>query len=589
MSRKTLSFFAVALMVVMLIAPVNLMAQANDSVKIDKELAEQDALLHRHDRTQEGGGDEDAEAYDGEMKEYEPNNNPNRLVVTLYGDPATTRAFNWFTTDRFESFVWISTSEDMADAVAFPAKVERVSSDYVQRDANGYFLFQKRNADTEELIEYFTDEGHEAGKWDHNTDLQEGEFATIEVDAIEEYSYKALAVNLEPGTQYFYQVGSEEGGKSDIGTFTTAKGGEEAFTFLQYTDTQNAYWNQHLIDEAAYGADTIMRALEANPEAEFVVHSGDIVEIAQVEDEWVDLFEQSKESFMKTTLMPVAGNHDEYGLSYDERFIHKFNQHFNVPAEGPIDGGSYYSVTYNNVHFINLNTNDYKNEDNKAIGEAQMEWLRWDVQQARANGAEWIILNFHKPLYSRSYHSLQDTDVQNVKEEFMKLIDELDIDLAMQGHDHVISRTHSLGYVPEEESKFFAKVVTEGEMVDDLNVLTDPEGTTFMLPNTGGTKAYDDIYAKGVDHVHKVRPKLDWLTQELIDEYMALFAYAGQPQETDAFEESHSNFRDSKVQNFAKYIVDGNTLTVELYQIEGDLDGERTMTMVDSFQIVKSK
>ena len=107
------------------------------------------------------------------------------------------------------------------------------------------------------------------------------------------------------------------------------------------------------------------------------------------------------------------------------------------------------------------------------------------------------------------------------------------------------------------------------------------------MPNTGGTKTYDDIYSKGVEHIIKVRPKLDWLTEELVEEYNNLFAYGGQPDNSPRFAESHSNFRNSTVQNFARYTIDGNTISVELYEISGTLDEAREPELVDSFVIEK--
>lgn len=561
----------------------------NETIIIDEKLAKAEAEIHRTDGI--GLSEVGLSAVDKPAKrEYEKNNTPNRLVTTFKGDTKTTRAFNWFTSDNLESYVWISKNSDMSEAKSIPAVATAVTSHYVERDENGFFIFQLLNSETEEVKRYFTDEGKVAGEWDHTFEVTDKntESVGIDVDKITEYSYKAEATGLNPDTVYYYQVGSESGGKSGIGTFKTSSNDQKAFIFLHYTDTQNAYWNQNLIDEAAYGADTLKRALETAPNAEFVLHTGDIVEIAEVEDEWVDLFEKSKESFLKTTIAPVSGNHDEYALNYNERMLNKFNDHFNVPAEGPVDGGSYYSFDYNGVHFVVLNTNDNKNEAVKAIGEEQLAWMEKDIKEARANGAKWVVLNYHKPIYSKSYHSLQDTDVQNVKDEFMALIDKLDVDIALQGHDHVMSRTKSLSYVPKEESVFNAKISDTPEMIDGKETLINPAGTTFVLPNTGGTKAYDDIYSKGLEHVKKVRPRLNWLTEDLLNEYNNLFAYGEQPQKSERFNNSHSNFRDSTVQNFAKYTVDGNTLTTELYQIEGKLDSTRTVKMIDTFSIVKN-
>ena len=539
-----------------------------------------------------------------EVAEIEANNMPNRIAATFNGDTTGEMGFNWYTTDLFEaSKVWISKSGNFDDTLEFEAEAAEVTSHYGERDMNGYYIF----ADVEEDEEgepvtdengdpvingYYTDEQAHGGDWMYGR-----EYGQLDLTDVEEYSYKAHATGLEPDTTYYYQVGSESGEISEIGQFKTSGEAGDPFKFVHYTDTQNAFWNENVRNEAAFGADTLMRALETAGDADFILHTGDVVEIAEIEDEWVDIFERSRPYFMSAAMAVAPGNHDEYALDWgDEPFTEKFNEHFNVPVTNDaIDGGSYYSFDYNGVHFVTLNTNDNKeSEDNPnegAIGEEQMEWVREDIEQARANGAEWIVLNYHKPLYSKSYHSLQDDDVQEVREELTALIDELDVDLALQGHDHVVSRTHSLTHVLTDEN-FSNGVVEEVEtFVGDngIEYINDPEGTTYILPNTGGTKEYDDVYSKGVEHLHEVRPALDWMTQEDMDYYNSLFAYGNQPQDTDAFEGSHANNRDSDVQNFAVYEMEGNELIVSMYQIEGELlEGEeRTVELVDQFGIVK--
>lgn len=123
-------------------------------------------------------------------------------------------------------------------------------------------------------------------------------------------------------------------------------------------------------------------------------------------------------------------------------------------------------------------------------------------------------------MYSKAYHSLQDEDVQKVREEFMQMIGELDVDLALQGHDHVVSRTKSLNFVPTEEN-FSNATVDQAEVV--LN-----ESNVEYYKNPSGTKAYDDLYGKSLEHIHEVRPNLEWMTQENLDYYNNLFAYETQ-------------------------------------------------------------
>ena len=529
------------------------------------------------------------------------NNMPNRIITTINGNTQTEMAFNWYTTDLFEDAkVWVSKSGNFDDALEFKAEATKVTSSYGERDKNGNYIFAEVKENSEgEPVEDENGEpvlnGYYTDRQAHGDDWMSGDYGHIELTDVTEYSYKAKATDLEPNTDYYYQVGSESGKVSETGTFKTSGKAGDPFKFVHYTDTQNAFWNENVRNEAAFGANTLMNALETAGDADFVLHTGDVVETAEVEDEWVDLFGQSQPYFMQTAMAVASGNHDEYALEYgDDPLTEKFNEHVNVPAaNNEIDGGSYYSFDYNGVHFVTLNTNDNKeSEDNpegKAIGEEQMEWIREDVEKARANGAEWIVLNYHKPLYSKSYHSLQDEDVQKVREELTALIDELDIDLALQGHDHVISRTHSLTHVPTEENFSNAEVEDVETFVGDNGVeyMEDPDGTVYVLPNTGGTKEYDDVYSKGLDHLHEVRPDLNWMTQENMDHYNSLFGFGGQPQDTDAFDDSHSNNRDSSTQNFAIYEVEDDEMIVSMYQLSGDfmLGEERTVELVDQFGI----
>lgn len=535
------------------------------------------------------------------VAEVPVNNKPNRIITTINGDTQTGMAFNWYTTDLFENAkVCVSKSGNFDDTLEFDAEASEVTSSYGERDENGNYIFGEVKEDKEgEPVEddngepvingYYTDAQAHGDEW------MSGDYGHMELTDVTEYSYKAQAADLEPNSTYSYKVGSESGEVSDIGTFKTSGEAGDPFKFVHYTDTQNAFWNENVRNEASFGANTLKNALETAGDADFVLHTGDVVETAEVEDEWVDLFSQSEPYFMQSAMAVASGNHDEYALNYgDEPMTEKFNDHVNVPAANDkIDGGSYYSFDYNGVHFVTLNTNDNKeSEDNpegKAIGEEQMQWIREDVEAARDNGAEWIVLNYHKPLYSKSYHSLQDEDVQKVREELTALIDELDIDLALQGHDHVISRTHSLTHVPTEENFSNAEVEDVETFVGDNGVeyMEDPDGTVYVLPNTGGTKEYDDVYSKGLNHLHEVRPDLDWMTQEDMDHYNSLFGFGGQPQDTEAFEESHSNNRDSSTQNFAIYEVEDDEMIVSMYQLSGDfmLGEERNVELVDQFGI----
>ena len=531
------------------------------------------------------------------------NNEPNRFAMNLPEDPSTEMSFNWYTTDEIEdSVVRVSKDASMAEPVEFPAETQEVTSEYAERDADGFYIYADVTTDDdgdfllddegkpEEIRGYFTDE-----QLDRSNKEWTGEgskLGYLELHNVTEYTNKATATGLEPGAEYFFEVGSETEGFSDVGSFRTSAADAEEFSFIHYTDTQNAYWNANVNNEAEYGANTLELARETAPEALFALHTGDFVETASVEDEWVDNLDFARESNLHLPHAYTPGNHDEYNLIYhDDKDLTAFNEHTNVPVPNDaVTGGSYYSFDHSGAHFVVLNTNDNKesadNPEQGAIGREQMEWAKQDIAEARKNGANWVVLAYHKPVYSASYHALQDEDVQVTREEFVQLADELGVDIVMQGHDHNLTRTKSLVYTPDNFA--YGEVEnTEKKVIDGVEYHVNPEGVTYVIPNTSGTKAYDAIYQKGAEHVANVRPKLDWMTTDDTDYWNNLYDVAEQPDDSTEFEDSHSNYRQSQKQSFAVYTVSENTFKIDFYQVEGDLDGERTVKLRDSYGIAK--
>lgn len=532
---------------------------------------------------------------------------PNRIVTNFNGNTKHEMAFNWYTTHHFkDAKVWVSEDPNFTNPKTFKAKSKKVKSKYVERDQNGNFIFKdvKKDDDGKPIKDkngkeqsngYFTDKNVSGPEWTSGD--QQGE---VNLTSQTEHTYKAHAKGLKPNQTYYYRVGSEDGPKSEVGHFKTSGKKGDPFKFVQYTDTQNAFWNEHARNEAQFGADTLQRAIQTAGQPDFALHTGDFVESAEVEDEWKDLYDQSRPSFMSQPLAAVSGNHDERPLDddNDDKLLDRFNRHVNVPkGNNAMNGGSYYSFDYNGAHMVVANTNDNKkgkdNPDGKAIGKKQMEWIKNDIKQARKKGSKWVILNLHKPMYSKSYHALSDDDVKKVRKELTKEIDDLDVDLVLQGHDHVLARTKVLQHTDTKNSFVNAKTedVKQVKGKDNVKYYDNPKGSVYVLPNTGGTKEYDSITDKSLKHIKKVRPELSWLKRKDLDHYNSLFALGCQPQKSDAFKDKHSNNRDSSSQNFSVYEVKDNKLKVKIYQLSGDMTkGEPRQTkLIDEFGIKKDK
>lgn len=362
-----------------------------------------------------------------------------------------------------------------------------------------------------------------------SSDLSEAAEATaVMTETKNGYMYKAVAENLTPGTTYYYRVGDKASDIwSSIGSFVTApeSGG---FTFINLTDTQAKNSG-----EAQLSANTIAKALSTVSDAEFIIHGGDFVQTGDDESMWKDMLNFSKSSLMNTTIVPTAGNHEEQ----DNTFINHFN--VETPNEQDASTGAYYSFDYGPAHFAVLNTNE---DAAQAVSQAQLDWLRADVTAARERGAKWIILNTHKGPYTTAEH-VADADVMAMRQVLVPLIDELDIDLVLQGHDHILARTKVLQY--DEDGEAYGKVAETSQFTEIRNgkridYAMNPDGTIYALMDTAGAKHYEqNSNPTGID----------------MDEYLELFDRSSQ---------------DETCQYFAGITVTDTSLETMVYQIRDE-------------------
>ncbi|MBX4150435.1 S-layer homology domain-containing protein [Paenibacillus lautus] len=448
----------------------------------------------------------------GIMKETKPDpvqEKVSKVTVTFHGDTKTSKGFTWYTSQQV-------TGSDL----------QIVEKSAVAPDFTNGITFQGRSA--------------------------------ASTNSAAELVHKAEATKLKPNTSYDFRVGDAALGVwSETGTFRTAPE-SGAFTFIDLADTQ-----AKAEDEAVLSSETFAKALATVPEAQFVVHNGDIVDKGIKEEQWNWLLGHSQESLLRTTLVPSAGNHE------DENYA--FIEHFNVqqPDNSATETGAYYSYDYSNAHFVVLNSNEDSDVyDNFSV--EQVEWLKQDVQKAKKAGAEWVIVNIHKGPYTTSNHAT-DSDIMGangVRSKIAPIMAELGIDFVLQGHDHIYARTKPIkadGKAAEPEK------ITEMLNGEKLEYSVNPDGTIYLIPATAGPK----VYYKNPN-------------EKLGDAYYGLFERAEENHAAKYGPDPSDNRRPkrSQVQNFVGITIDGGKLTAVSYEIDQNLNGAQPF-IIDQFGIVK--
>jgi hypothetical protein len=251
-----------------------------------------------------------------------------------------------------------------------------------------------------------------------NRQKYQAETSELRLDDRLMYYHTVNFVNLQPNTLYAYRVGSGETW-SEWFHFRTASDQPDSFEFIFFGDAQNeifSLWSRVIRSAYAYA-----------PKSRFMIHAGDLVDRANSGRQWDEWFKAGGWIFAMVPSLPVAGNH-EYKLGLEGiRTFSKFWKHqFSLPENG-IENlkETVYYIDYQGVRIISLNSNNSL--------EKQARWLETVLER---NPNNWTVIVFHHPVFS----SAKGRDNLMVRKLWKPLFDKFEVDLVLQGHDHVYSR-----------------------------------------------------------------------------------------------------------------------------------------------------
>lgn len=125
---------------------------------------------------------------------------------------------------------------------------------------------------------------------------------------------------------------------------------------------------------------------------------------------------------------------------------------FSLPTAAEIGGVAsgteqYYAFDYGNVHVVSLDSQlSARDIDQRA---AMRQWL---IDDLTANTADWTIVIFHHPPYSKganhdsdkTEHSVVDRPQWDMRNEFVPLFDAHGVDVVYSGHSHSYERSYYL-------------------------------------------------------------------------------------------------------------------------------------------------
>ncbi len=310
------------------------------------------------------------------------------------------------------------------------------------------------------------------------------------------FIHQVKATNLKENTTYYYRLGDKELNiYSPIGQFKTEN--NHPFTsFVHLSDPQMMEESNAL----TYGR--LLNELTSSFDLDFLSVTGDLVNNSWLNntphlEQWEYSLTAQFDYLKNIPLMAVAGNHDE--SDYD------FSSRFNYPLEDDQDGkgGIYYSYDYHDMHFIALNTNDTSNREDKdhatGLSSKQLTWLENDLKEN--SDAKWKVIMMHKGIFDAGSHSSnisgEDYDIPLIREQLAPLFSQYHVDLVLQGHDHLYSRSYPLTCLLENEElkvSYQEETIKVNKDNKEYDTYLNPKGPIYI--NTGsasGSKYYSVV------------------------------------------------------------------------------------------------
>lgn len=321
---------------------------------------------------------------------YIPSAKPERIVLNINGDPATTMAVTW------------RTDTSVSETVA------RLS-----RNLPGVLMADSALAVT-------------------------GRSEDVIADGVTARYHSVIFKGLAPGTAYAYSVGSGNDA-SEWFTFTTAEAAAGPFSFLWFGDSQ--------VGPISSYARVIRQAYRTVPDAAFMIFTGDMVDggydARTLDDEWGEWYRAAGFIASEVPVVATPGNHEFYD-HYDrqKRDLNRYwRPGFSLPENGPAGlEEAAYTFDYQGVRFIMISSDHMLR--NEAFARSQTEWVE---SLLKDNPCKWTVMAFHHPFFSTA----ANRDNKVVRENLKPLVDRYGVDLVLNGHDH----TYARGMMMPDEDK----------------------------------------------------------------------------------------------------------------------------------------
>ena len=263
--------------------------------------------------------------------------------------------------------------------------------------------------------------------------------------------HEVVLQQLKPDTKYFYAVGNAT---------TTLAGGNTNHFFVTSpspgTVKNTRIWVLGDPGTASVAQTSVRDAYETFTgvrHTDLWLMLGDNAYNNGTDSEYqYGLFDIYTNMLRKSVLWPTLGNHDT-AQATDFVDTYPYFDIFTLPKNGEVGGVAsgtehYYSFDYANIHFICLDSMTA----GRATNNAMYLWLTNDLANITAT---WTIAYWHHPPYTKGSHdSDYETELIEMREVFLPVLEQAGVDLVLAGHSHCYERSFLLDHHYRDSTTF---------------------------------------------------------------------------------------------------------------------------------------
>ncbi len=258
-----------------------------------------------------------------------------------------------------------------------------------------------------------------------------GQLNSILDDGVSDKDHDIEISGLAPNTRYYYSVGTPGdvlAGDDSEHTFLTAPlpGSSLPLRIWALGDSGTANLRADQVRDAYY-------AFSGATHTNLWLMLGDNAypdgTVAQYQ---AAVFDTYPTLLNKSALFTTRGNHENNANAYFGLF--------NLPSNGEAGGipsgtEAYYAFDWGNVHFVCLDSDS----SDRSLGGPMWTWLDADLS---STAQEWIIAFWHHPPYTKGSHdSDTESNLIEMRENFLPRLEDAGVDLVLGGHSHSYERS----------------------------------------------------------------------------------------------------------------------------------------------------